>query len=99
MSRGKELARKVLQDEPLSEEVREDWQDIIDLAPGWADGMGDDCIDDATFTAASWVLVTCVRLSQLPDNIIPSPMQTINFKFGSRTLIVSGTNAQWFDRT
>lgn len=97
---GKQLTSALLDSNLLEGEACEDLEEILVLPPGWADeGGGNNAIPSSAYSVASRLLLLLYLTDHLPDNLVPSPRQTINFKFGSFTLLVDGTNTlSLFDR-
>jgi hypothetical protein len=84
--------------------LREDIQDIADLEPGWSSckrplpGEVEEEIPDEAYDFASKLLVECKKAKKLPNALLPSPMQTINFRFaGGMRIIVDGDSIRHGD--
>lgn len=100
---GRKLATRVLEIliDPIAVEITEDYSELIALPPGWCDTEASSTsnISEDAFTVGSLLMLLFYLLPLIPDTVIPSPQQTINFKFGSLTLIVNGTEKlKTFDR-
>lgn len=85
---GRELAKSLLETDFLPPDLKEDLEDIITLGPGWCSFDGDENIEESAFTDASLLLLFYYITDQLPYMLIPSPQQTINFKYDGSTRIV-----------
>jgi hypothetical protein len=97
MQEGRDKFAHFAEDGALNENLREDVVDILDLKPGWSDdfsvfpGGSGDIIPDEAFGFAADLLDECKSRGKLPTDLIPSPLQTIDFHFSNGcTLIVDG---------
>ena len=88
---GRQSARDLINKNILPTDLSEDLAEIIDLEDGWADWEGNDSIPDAAFDMTTKLLYFFHNQNYLPDALVPSPAQTINFKFNDKTLIVDET--------
>jgi len=87
---GKKLARAVIKSELLTTEISNDFEEIANLNVGWCDGK-DEHIPEEAYTVASLLLLLFALVGNLPSALIPSPLQTIDFRFGDWTLLIDGS--------
>lgn len=97
---GRELAKLIIQEGFIQGELlKEQMKEIIALPPGWCDMEGADQIPEEAFTVSSLLCVLFFVIGHLPQDFVPSPKQTINFKFEGKedvTLIVDGSDVICF---
>jgi hypothetical protein len=81
---GRELALLLCETRMLRKEVQADLLEILDEEEGRD-------IEERVFGQSALLLLVFHLLEHSPDDLIGSPQQTINFKFGELTLICRGT--------
>jgi hypothetical protein len=87
----KEFMNIIVNERLFSEEICEDWKDLLELEPGWAsNGEGTEHVSEEAIITAAFTLLVCFLLDCVPRAIVASPLQSINLKWEGYTVIILG---------